>query len=116
MTPTTLPPPAGITVAITPDGTLRLDRETACRFFPDDVLVALLRGATLLLLPTRGAAAGGLILNTRNRAGDRSVLLAEVFGFHIPAGSYEAVWDESLGGLRVPCDQPLASQTVPPLP
>jgi len=63
--------------------------------------VALVKRHTLLLLPTRGNAAGGLILKQRNAAGDRSVLVAEVFGFQLPTGCHTAVWDESAGGLRV---------------
>ena len=89
------------TIEITASGSMRIDRATANRFFPDDVLVALWRDESLLLLPTRGAAAGGLILKQRTPDGDRSVLIAEVFDFQIPDGSYLAAWDPAVGGLRV---------------
>lgn len=82
------------------NGYLRIDREQAERFFPEDTLLALWRDDTLLLLPTRGAAAGGLMLKQRNRAGDRTVLIAEVFQFEIPAGTCHAEWDAAIGGFR----------------
>ena len=70
-------------------------------FFPEDTLLALWRDESLVLLPTRGAAAGGLLLKQRNAKGDRSLLISEVFEFEMPSGTFTAVWDDSLGGLRV---------------
>lgn len=90
---------------ITAEGSLRLGSAVAARFFPDDALVVLCGqpqqdgSREVLLLPTRGAAGGGLILKQRNVAGDRSVLVAEPFGFAPPVGQFNAVWDESRGGL-----------------
>ena len=83
------------------DGYLRLDAEAARRFFPDDVLVPLVRDGVLALLPTRGNAAGGLILKQRNPRGDRSVLIAEAFRFRMPAGRYAGVWNDAVGGLCI---------------
>ncbi len=83
------------------DGYLRMSREDAECFFPEDTLLALWRDGSLVLLPTRGAAAGGLMLKQRNAAGDRSLLISEVFEFQIPGGRYTAVWDDGIGGLRV---------------
>lgn len=83
------------------DGYLRLSRADAEHFFPEDTLLALWRDDGLLLLPTRGAAAGGLMLKQRNADGDRSLLISEVFEFSIPAGRFTAVWDDQVGGLRV---------------
>jgi hypothetical protein len=83
------------------DGYLRISREDAARFFPEDTLLALWRDDTLVLLPTRGPAAGGLLLKQRNPQGDRSLLVSEVFGFEIPSGRFAADWDEDIGGLRV---------------
>ncbi len=83
------------------DGYLRLPREDAEHFFPEDTLLALWRDEMLVLLPTRGAAAGGLMLKQRNLAGDRSLLISEVFDFEIPSGRFTANWDDSIGGLRV---------------
>lgn len=80
---------------------MRISREDAEHFFPQDTLLALWREGALLLLPTRGAAAGGLMLKQRNTHGDRSLLISEVFEFQVPAGRYTAVWDDSVGGLRV---------------
>ena len=82
------------------DGYLRLSREDAEHFFPEDTLLALWRDESLVLLPTRGAAAGGLMLKQRNANGDRSLLISEVFEFEIPAGTFTAIWDDSIGGLR----------------
>lgn len=86
------------------DGYLRISRSDALEFFPEDTLLALWRNETLHLLPTRGAAAGGLLLKQRNAAGDRSLLISEVFDFQIPSGRFLAYWDESIGGLRVDLD------------
>ena len=83
------------------DGYMRLSRADAEAFFPEDTLLALWRDGSLMLLPTRGAAAGGLMLKQRNPGGDRSLLVSEVFEFEIPAGRYTAIWDDSIGGLRV---------------
>ncbi len=83
------------------DGYLRLDHHEAEHFFPGDTLLVMWREGTLVLLPTRGAAAGGLMLKTRNLQGDRSVLVAEAFEFQMPTGQFTATWDESIGGLRV---------------
>jgi hypothetical protein len=90
---------------LTDRGYLRICREDAKRFFPQDTLLALWRDDSLWLLPTRGAAAGGLMLKQRNVAGDRSLLISEVFDFQIPAGSYSAIWDDELGGLRMEVKQ-----------
>lgn len=88
-------------VEFTGDGYLRLSRESAERFFPEDSLVALWRNGELFLLPTRGAAAGGLLLKQRNVNGDRSLLLSEVFQFQMPTGVFEADWHNDVGGLRI---------------
>jgi hypothetical protein len=104
-----------IDVEITPNGYLRLSRDVASRYFPNDVLLALCRDQTLLLLPTRGPAAGGMILKQRNPQGERSVLVNEVFAFRVQSGSYQAIWDENIGGLRVPIQQepvPITQETV----
>jgi hypothetical protein len=83
------------------EGYLRLSRADAEHFFPEDTLLALWRDETLVLLPTRGAAAGGLMLKQRNADGDRSLLISEVFEFTIPSGRFTAIWDDGIGGLRV---------------
>ena len=82
------------------DGYLRISRDDARDFFPEDTLLALWQDESLVLLPTRGAAAGGLLLKQRNAQGDRSLLISEVFEFAISAGSFTAEWDDSIGGLR----------------
>ncbi len=98
---------------ITADGYLRMDLEVAQEFFPEDALVALVRNRSLYLLPTRGPAAGGLILKQRNLRGDRAVLILEVLQFgesgRIPSGFCEGAWDDAIGGLRLS----LAQEAVP---
>ena len=86
------------------DGYLRISREDAEHFFPEDTLLAIWRDDSLVVLPTRGAAAGGLMLKQRNMRGDRSLLISEVFDFEIPSGQFTATWDDSIGGLRVNLD------------
>ena len=88
-------------VEFTDHGYLVLQAEVAQEFFPFDVLVALRRGAELWLLPTRGAAAGGLILKQRNLRGDRSVLVRETLDDDVPHGMRPAFWDAANGALRV---------------
>lgn len=88
-------------VEFTANGYLVLQAEVAREFFPFDVLVALRRGPELWLLPTRGAAAGGLILKQRNPRGDRSVLVRETLDDEVPDGIRPAFWDDANGALRV---------------
>ena len=88
-------------VEFTEQGYLVLHAALAQEFFPFDVLVALRRGPELWLLPTRGAAAGGLILKQRNLRGDRSVLVRETLDDAVPAGVRPAFWDDANGALRV---------------
>ena len=95
------PSRSSFTFELTANGYLRLSRADAEAFFPEDTLLALWRDGTLVLLPTRGAAAGGLMLKQRNLDGDRSLLISEVFEFAIPNGIFLAVWDDEVGGLRV---------------
>lgn len=88
-------------VEFTDQGYLVLQAEVAQEFFPFDVLVALRRGPELWLLPTRGAAAGGLILKQRNLRGDRSVLVRETLEDDVPLGVRSAFWDDGNGALRI---------------
>ena len=92
-----------------------MSRTDAEEFFPEDTLLALWREGSLVLLPTRGAAAGGLLLKQRNAEGDRSLLISEVFEFDIPAGRFTAIWDDSIGGLRVnmPMDETVVNGLKP---
>ena len=90
-----------LSVELTDQGYLHLAAELAQRYFPNDVLIALLRPPELWLMPTQGAQAGGLLLKQRNRQGDRSVLIWEVLPPNTPPGQREAFWDEARGTLRV---------------
>ena len=102
----TKPTRSSLSFELSSDGYLRLSREDAADFFPEDTLLAMWRDETLVLLPTRGAAAGGLMLKQRNAEGDRSLLISEVFAFEIPVGTYTAIWDDGIGGLRVNLPDP----------
>ncbi|NJM07294.1 hydrogenase maturation protease [Candidatus Gracilibacteria bacterium] len=88
-------------IELTANGYLHLPAELARERFPHDVLVALSRGDELWLLPTRGAAAGGLLLKQRNLRGDRSVLIWEVLPPATAPGLRPATWDAENGALRV---------------
>ncbi len=99
---------APVEVAFTERGYLHLSAEVTARFFPNGLLIALVRDNELWLLPTRGAAGGGLILKQRNAAGDRSVLIWEVLPQH-PVGTRPALWDQVQGALRVA----LVGETLP---
>jgi hydrogenase maturation protease len=88
-------------VRLTADGYLQLAAPIARQYFPDDVLVALVRNGELWLVPLRGAGAGGLLLKQRNPQGDRSVLIWEVLPPDTPSGVFSAYWDENSKALRV---------------
>lgn len=89
-----------IEIELTEQGYLHISATLAQRYFPQDVLVALVRGPELWLMPTRGAGAGGLLLKQRNLHGDRSVLIWEVIPDMTP-GKRTAFWDDHNGALRV---------------
>jgi hydrogenase maturation protease len=78
-----------------------LEAELAREHFPTDTLLAMKRGNELWLLPTRGAAGGGLLLKQRNTAGDRSVLVSEALADTSVTGRCPAYWDDAQGALRV---------------
>ena len=86
---------------LTEQGYLHLPAELARRYFPEDVLVILVKPPEVWLLPLRGAAAGGLLLKQRNLAGDRSVLVHEQLPPETEPGLYSAFWDEANGALRL---------------
>ncbi|MFN8373062.1 MAG: hydrogenase maturation protease [Anaerolineae bacterium] len=88
-------------VNFTEHGYLYIPADIARRYFPEDVLVALVKGAELWLLPLRGVAAGGLLLKQRNPAGDRAVIIWETLHPRTPCGMRPAFWDEERGALRV---------------
>jgi hypothetical protein len=88
-------------IELTANGYLYLPAALARAYFPHDVLVALVRDGALWLLPTRGPAAGGLLLKQRNLHGDRSVLIWELLPPETQPGPRAAQWDEERGALRV---------------
>jgi hypothetical protein len=92
-----------IEVRFTDQGYLHIPAEVAQLYFPQDTLVAILKGAELWLMPTRGAGGGGLLLKQRNARGDRSVLLMDVA---IAPGRRFAIWDPENAALRVPIHAP----------
>lgn len=68
-------------------GSLHLPREVYERHLGGRECVVLLRdGPDLLVLPVRGAEAGGLLLKVRNAAGDRVVDAADFLRAQPPGG------------------------------
>jgi len=90
-----------IELELTDQGYLLIPADIAERHFPQDTLLALIKGPELWLLPTRGAAGGGLLLKQRNAKGDRSVLMTEVLPRDTPWGRRMAFWDSENGALRI---------------
>lgn len=88
-------------IELTEQGYLRLPVELAQHYFPEDVLVTIVKQPELWLLPLRGAAAGGLLLKQYNLRGDRSVLIWEQLPACPPPGRYPAFWDDEHRALRV---------------
>lgn len=81
-------------------GYILLPAHVARQYFPNDVLVLMVKGDELWMLPTRGPVAGGLLLKQRNTAGDRSLLAAPYLPAETEAGRWLAFWDERAGALR----------------
>jgi hypothetical protein len=102
-----------IEILYTADGYLHLPGDLARRFFPSDTLLIVPQGREVLLLPTRGPAAGGLLLKQRNSAGDRSVLVAAHLSPDVMHGRWPCFWDERVGGLRAACYAQLSPQPRP---
>ncbi|WP_456428056.1 hydrogenase maturation protease [Rhodocaloribacter sp.] len=100
-----------MTVELTDTGYLHLPVDLAERYFPFDLLFAMVRGRELWLLPARGSGGGGLLLKRRNARGDRSVLVWEMLPDGVPPGPLPAVWDERQSALRValPAPEPASS-------
>lgn len=88
-------------IELTSQGYLHINAKIARRYFPEDVLVALLKNSELWLLPIHSAHSGGLLMKQRNRQGDRSVLILESLPADIQAGSFAAFWDEQNAALRI---------------
>jgi hypothetical protein len=102
-----------LAVELTEKGYLHLEAELAARYFPQDALAALVRGAELWLTPLRGGGGGGLILKQRNRAGDRSVLVWEALPPATPPGRRAAFWDAERATLRVALLLPALPEVAP---
>ena len=90
-----------IEVEFTSEGYLRLPCELASAHFPNDSVIALLRGREMWLLPTHGTAAGGSLLKQRNGKGDRTVLIWESLEDRPITGPKPAFWDAAQGALRI---------------
>lgn len=82
-------------------GYILLPAEVARQYFPNDVLVLMVKGNEVWMLPTRGPVAGGLLLKQRNADGDRSLLAAPYLPPETSAERWPAFWDERSGALRV---------------
>jgi len=91
---------AGV-VEFTPTGNLYLPESLACRHFPNDSVVAVLRGSEMWIMPTHDDGAGGCLMKRRTAHGDRTVLIWEALGSRKISGRRPAFWDEGQGALRV---------------
>lgn len=98
-------PPPALQVEITAAGYVHVPAALASERFPADVCVARTEGTDLLLVPLADAAHGGMVLSQRNRAGDRSLLVSEVFSFEPVVGVFPVTWDAEHGTLRVLLDR-----------
>jgi hypothetical protein len=93
-------------LTFTDTGYLIVPALTARRYFPRDLLFAMVREGELWLLPAHRPAAGGLLMKQRNAAGDRSVLIWEMLPGGTPdgmaPGTLTGYWDADAGALRIP--------------
>lgn len=93
--------PLPVEAVFTAHGYLVLSAEAARAYFPADTILVSRRDRELWLMPTRGAAAGGMVLKQRNARGDRAVLVREVLEDAQIVGARSAFWDARHGTLRV---------------
>jgi len=105
---------ASIQIDYNAQGYLLIPAHVARRYFPNDVLVLMVKGDELWMLPTRGAAAGGLLLKQRNPAGDRSVLGRPYLPDDASPGAWPAFWDERAGALRAAFRMPVRETRLQP--
>ena len=96
-----MPQRTPIEVEYTGEGYVLLSAEVAAQYFPNDALVVMARGDEIWLLPTRGPAAGGLLLKQRNRAGDRALLASPYLPSDAAPGRWPAFWDAASAALRI---------------
>jgi len=99
-------------VELTTSGYLYLSADLARTRFPHDAVLATLDGQDLLLWPTSGSSAGGLLLKQRNAIGDRSVLISEILPPDTTSGNKDAFWDERRFTLCVPLSTQLDSHAI----
>ncbi len=86
---------------LTTSGYLYLNADLAATHFPNDAVVATIDAGKLILWPTSGASAGGLLLKQRNSAGDRCVLMSEIMPPETTPGKKEALWDQQRFHLSI---------------
>ncbi len=80
------------TVEITLDGYVRIPPELSVPNFPNDRCAGLRKGAEYVLIPATVYAQNALIMKQRTPAGQRSVLIREVWGDDYPVGEFPAMW------------------------
>ena len=102
---------------ITADGYLRLPGAFAQQYFPADRCAGLVTGGRYVLMPASVHAPNGMIIKQRNLAGDRSVLVREVWGDDHPVGPVTVIWQAArrrlvLEGAATSTDTTLAATTA----
>ena len=110
------PEQAPLEIDYNEQGYIVLPAQVAARYFPNDVLVVMVKGDELWMLPTRGPVAGGLLLKQRNAAGERSLLAAPYLPEGTEAGSWLAFWDDRAGALRAAFRMPRIEEPAPQQP
>ncbi|QWT23110.1 hypothetical protein KPL76_10150 [Subtercola sp. PAMC28395] len=82
-----------VTVEVTADGYLRLSPEFSRDHFSHDRCVGLrLDETSFVVMPVTPVTPNALIMKQRSLAGERSVLIREVWGDDHPVGTLEASW------------------------
>lgn len=110
-----------VTVELTADGYLRLPAEFSLTHFPHDRCAGLRADdGSFVLLPVTPIAPNALIMKQRNLAGERSVLIREVWSDEHPVGTLSASWLASrrrlvLSALSAP-EQPRETAMAAPAP
>jgi len=90
-----------INVEITADGYLRIPADFSAEHFSYDKCIGSVADGSYVLWPATNYTDAAILMKQRNVAGDRSVLIREIWGDQYPIGNFTALWQASRRRLVV---------------
>lgn len=84
-----------VDVEVTSDGYLRLPAEFSQQYFSYDKCIGTIAEGEFVLWPATNYTDAAILMKQRNVAGDRSVLIREIWGDEYPVGNFAAQWQAS---------------------